>query len=73
MNFLRIVGIALIVAGTLGLVYGGFSYTKEQEVAKLGSMEFSVKKEETVAVPVWVSVAGIAIGAGLLAFGGRKG
>ena len=73
MNVLRVVAIALIVAGTLGLVYGGFSYTEEKEVAKLGSLEFSVKDEEKVSVPVWVSVFGIAIGAGLLLFGKRKG
>jgi hypothetical protein len=73
MNVVRVVAIALIVAGTLGLIYGGFSYTDEKQVAKLGSLEFSVKDEEKVSVPVWVSVFGIAIGAGLLVFGKRKG
>jgi hypothetical protein len=73
MNVVRVVAIALIVAGTLGLIYGGFSYTNEKQVAKLGSLEFSVKDEEKVSVPVWVSVFGIAIGAGLLVFGKRKG
>ena len=29
MNSLKIAAIALIVAGALGLGYGGFSYTKE--------------------------------------------
>ncbi|OAJ71130.1 hypothetical protein A7976_06750 [Methylobacillus sp. MM3] len=72
MNFLKIVAIALIVAGTLGLVYGGFSYTEEEHVAKLGSLEFSVKDEEKVSIPLWASVAGIVIGAGLLLFGNRK-
>ena len=73
MNVVRVVAIALIVAGTLGLIYGGFSYTDEKQVAKLGSLEFSVKDEEKVSAPVWVSVFGIAIGAGLLLFGKRKG
>jgi hypothetical protein len=73
MNVVRIVAIVLIVAGTLGLVYGGFSYTEEKEVAKLGSLEFSVKDEEKVSVPTWVSIVGIAVGAGLLLFGKRKG
>jgi hypothetical protein len=73
MNVVRVVAIALIVAGTLGLIYGGFSYTDEKQVAKLGSLEFSVKDEEKVSVPVWVSVFGIAVGAGLLLFGKRKG
>jgi len=73
MNFLKIVAIALIVAGTLGLVYGGFSYTEDEHVAKLGSLELSIKDEEKVSIPLWVSIAGIAIGAGLLLVGNRKG
>lgn len=29
MNSIRIISIALVVAGLLGLLYGGFSYTKD--------------------------------------------
>jgi hypothetical protein len=55
-------------------VYGGFSYTKSTQEAKLGPIEFSVKEKETVNVPVWAGVGAIAIGGLLLAFGGgRKG
>lgn len=72
MNLIKVVAIALIVAGTLGLIYGGFSYTEEEQIAKLGSLEFSVKDEEKVSIPVWASIVGIAIGAGLLLFGNRK-
>ena len=32
---LKILGVLLIVAGVAGLVYGGFSYTKEEHKAKL--------------------------------------
>jgi hypothetical protein len=62
----------LIVAGVLGLVYGGFSYTKETHEAKLGSIELSIKERETVNVPVWAGVGAIAIGGMLLLLGGRK-
>jgi hypothetical protein len=73
MNLARIAGIVLIVAGVLGLVYGGFSYTRETHEVKLGPIELSVKEKESVNVPVWLGVAAIAAGAGLLLFGGRKG
>ena len=56
----------------LGLVYGGFSYTKETHEAKLGSIELSMKERETVNVPVWAGVGAIAIGGMLLLLGGRK-
>ena len=66
MGALKIAAIALIVAGVLGLVYGGFSYTKETHSAKIGSVELSVKDNETVNVPVWAGVGAIVIGGLLL-------
>lgn len=69
---MKIIAIALIALGILGLVYGGFNYTEDEHVAKLGSLEFSIKDEERVNIPIWASVAGIAVGAGLLLFGNRK-
>lgn len=72
MNAVKIAAIALIVAGTLGLVYGSFSYTKETQTAKLGPIELSVKERQTVNVPVWAGVGAIAIGGVLLLFGTKK-
>jgi multidrug transporter EmrE-like cation transporter len=72
MNAVKIAGIALIVAGVLGLVYGSFSYTKETHEAKLGAIELSVKEKQTVNVPVWAGVGAIAIGGVLLLFGSKK-
>jgi hypothetical protein len=69
---MKILGIALIVAGTLALAYGGFTYTRDQHDVKLGPLQFSVKEKETVNVPVWAGVGAIAIGALLLVVGGRR-
>jgi TRAP-type C4-dicarboxylate transport system permease small subunit len=69
---LKILAIALIVAGGLGLAYGGFSYTKETHKATLGPIELSVKDKETVNVPVWAGVGAIVIGGLILLFGSRK-
>jgi len=71
MSAVRIVAGVLIVAGILGLVYGGFSYTKETHEAKVGPLELSLKDEETVNVPVWAGVGAIVTG-GLLLFLPRK-
>lgn len=68
----KMVGIALIAAGALGLAYGGFSYTKDTHQAKLGPIVMSVKEKQTVNIPVWAGVAAIAAGAALLVFGGRS-
>lgn len=68
----RIIGILLVVAGTAGLAYGGFSYTKDRHDVKLGPIQFSVKEQERVNVPVWAGVTGITAGVLLLLIGGRK-
>jgi TRAP-type C4-dicarboxylate transport system permease small subunit len=71
-NVIRLLGVALLVAGALALVYGGFSYTKDTTAVKIGPVELSVKEKETVNIPVWAGVAAIAVGGLLLAFGSRK-
>ncbi|MDA8455687.1 hypothetical protein M4R22_13020 [Acidovorax sp. GBBC 3334] len=72
MNATRLAAIALIVAGALGLAYGGFSYTKDTTVVKLGPLEISAKEKETVNIPLWLGIGAIAVGGLLLVVGGRK-
>lgn len=72
MNPSKLIGIILIVAGGLGLAYGGFSYTKETTGMKLGPIELKVEEKETIAVPMLVSAGAIALGVFLLVAAGRK-
>ena len=72
MNALKIAAVLLIVAGVLGLVYGGFSYTRDTQTAKLGPIELSVTDRKTVNVPVWAGVGAIVIGGALLLVGIKK-
>jgi drug/metabolite transporter (DMT)-like permease len=73
MTPLKLLGAVLIALGLAGLIYGGFSYTKNTHDIKLGPIELSVKEKESVNVPMWAGVAAIVGGAALLLFGGRKG
>ena len=66
MSAVKIVGIILIALGVLGLLYGGFSYTKESHTARLGPLSFSVQEKETVMVPVIASVGSILLGVFLI-------
>lgn len=72
MNPIKMAALVLIVAGVLGLVYGGFSYTKQTHETKVGPIELTVKDKETVNIPVWAGVGAIVIGGALLLFGGKK-
>lgn len=72
MNVAKIIGIILIVAGGLGLAYGGFTYTKETTSAKLGPIELTVQQKETFDIPLIMSAMAIAFGVVLLVAAGRK-
>jgi hypothetical protein len=72
MNPAKIIGVILISAGCLGLIYGGFSYTKENTALKVGPVEIKVQERETVTVPLILSLSGIALGVFLLVGLGRK-
>jgi len=68
----KILGVVLLVAGTLALVYRSFSYTKGTHEAKLGPLEFSLKEKKTVNIPTWVGVGAIVIGGVLLLVPGKR-
>lgn len=69
MNPTKLIGIILIAVGGLGLVYGGFSYTKETTGMKIGPLELKVQEKETVNVPLIVSAGAIVLGVFLLVVG----
>lgn len=73
MNTIRWLAVALIACGIVSLVYGGFSYTRETQAAKLGPLELTVHERRTVNVPVWAGVAAIAAGGALLLAANKKG
>jgi hypothetical protein len=72
MSTIRIAAFVLIAVGVLGLVYGGFSYTRETDVVKLGSFELSVKEKQNVNVPIWGGVGAIVLGGALLLLGSKR-
>lgn len=71
MGLVKITATVLILGGVLGLVYGGFSYTKETQEAKIGSLELSGNETQMVNIPVWAGVVLIVSGAVLL-FSGKR-
>lgn len=72
MGTVRIAAIAIIIAGVLALLYGGFSYTRESTAAKLGPLELKVEEKNRVNIPMWAGVAAIVAGGLVLVGAGRK-
>ncbi len=66
MNAIKLVAIFLIAGGALGLLYGGFSYTKETSSTSIGPLTLQVKERERVNIPLWVGVAAMVGGIALL-------
>lgn len=72
MGATKIIAILLLVVGAASLAMGGFSYTKDKTVVKLGSLEVSAKEKEQVNIPMWLGVGAIAVGGLLLVFGNKR-
>ena len=73
MNTVNIAAIVLIVAGVLGLTFGGFTYTKDTHNADLGPIHMTMSERERVNVPMWAGIGAILVGGGLLVMGRRRG
>jgi len=70
---MKIAGILLIIFGVAALIYGGFTYSSQKNVAKIGSMQISTTENHTLPVPPILGIVAIAGGAGLIYFGVKKG
>jgi multidrug transporter EmrE-like cation transporter len=73
MNPIKTAGIVLIVAGALGLAYGGFTYTRSSHETQLGPFSMTVKDRQTVAIPIWAGLGAVLVGGVLLLIPAKKG
>lgn len=71
MSATKVIGVVLIVAGVLALVYRGFTYTRETHTAKIPivNAEIKVEDKERVTIPTWAGVAAVVVGGALLLAG----
>jgi hypothetical protein len=72
MNAIRMLSLVAVIVGVLGIGYGGFSYTTESTVAKLGPLELKAEEQKRVNLPLWAGVALVVVGGGALVLAGRK-
>ena len=72
MNIVKIIGVVLLAAGVLCLVYKGFTYTKETHDADLGPVKLEVKEKERVNIPTWAGIVLIVGGGALLLVPAKK-
>jgi hypothetical protein len=70
---LTLLGLALILAGVLALVYQGVSYTRREKVLDVGPFKASVDRHETIPLPPWLGTLLVAGGVAALLIDSRKG
>jgi hypothetical protein len=59
-------GVLLIVLGLIGLLYGGFSWTRKDKVVDAGPIEITADKRESLPIPPLAGAAALVAGAVLL-------
>lgn len=57
-----LVGLILVALGIVGVAYGGISYSRRREVARVGPVQVTTREEHTI--PISPIVGGVAILAG---------
>ena len=57
-----LVGLVLVVLGLVSLAYGGITYSRHREVARVGPLEVTTREEKSI--PVSPILGGVAILAG---------
>ena len=69
---MKTLGIILIVAGILMMIFRGFYYTKKEKVVDIGVLEINKKEKKAVDWPIYAGAIIIASGAVILVAAGRK-
>ncbi len=65
--------IILIVAGIAMLIFKGFSYSQEKNVANIGPIEINKTEHKTIGWPIYGGVIALAAGVVLLVVDGKRG
>lgn len=66
MKPLTLIGTLLVVAGILGFVLGGVSWTETESVAEIGDIQLTNQEEKSFNIPTMASAVAVAVGAGLI-------
>ena len=61
---MKVLGIVLIAAGILMLIFRGFSFTQEKKIVDIGPIEISQKQKKSVDWPLYAGI--LTLGAGLV-------
>lgn len=67
-----LVGVALIILGAVALIYQGITYTTQELVVKIGTLEATAEVEKTIPLPPVVGAVAVIGGIALILIGVRR-
>jgi drug/metabolite transporter (DMT)-like permease len=68
---MKLLGILFIVAGIIGVLYGGFTYTSHKKAVDMGPIQIEKKEHHTVPIPPILGAVAILAGCAMV-FGSGK-
>jgi drug/metabolite transporter (DMT)-like permease len=68
---MKLLGILLIVAGVIGVIYGGFTYTSHKKAVDMGPIQIDKTEHHSVPIPPILGAVAILAG-GAMVFGAGK-
>lgn len=69
---MKTIGIVLVIAGVIALVYGGFSYSRDRTVLDLGPLEITATENRSFPIPAVVGAVVLVAGFVLVISGNRR-
>jgi hypothetical protein len=63
MKPIMILGIVLIIAGVIGLIFGGVTYTTREKVVDIGDLHVTAEKQKTI--PISAIAGGLILAGGI--------
>lgn len=72
MTAARIAGMVLIVVGLVGILWGGFSFTREKTVVDVGPFKATTEERETIPFPPVAGAIALVAGVVLLVLPARR-
>ena len=68
----RLAGAVLIVLGLVGILWGGFSWTRDKTVVDIGPIKATTETRETIPFPPLAGGIALVAGIALLVLPGRR-
>jgi hypothetical protein len=72
MTAARLAGAVLIVLGLVGILWGGFSWTRDKTVVDIGPIKATTETRETIPFPPLAGGIALVAGIALLVLPGRR-